>query len=206
MQQVKKIMIPFFAFLMFMMFHTPASAQHYVEKGETLSKIAKTYGMTLKDIITLNPHISNPNVIQPKDYIIIRTKTEPQKDLVDYARSTQSVTAYVYGGKNAPYETDCSGWAQHVYKKFGVELPRVSRDQAKTGTPVTFDELQIGDLMFFSTRADKVITHTGIYMGNDYWISNLNEKKDVEILSTWGSWAQKYFLWGTRHEITAKAV
>lgn len=206
MPTVKKIMIPFFALFLMIAFESSASAQHYVEKGETLSKIAKTYGMTLKDIISLNPHIENPNVIQPKDYIIIRTQTEPQKDLVDYARSTQSVTAYVYGGQNAPYETDCSGWAQHVYKKFGVELPRVSRDQAKTGKPVTFQELQIGDLMFFSTRADKRITHTGIYMGNDYWISNLNEKKDVEILSTWGSWAQKYFLWGTRHEIPAKAI
>lgn len=183
-----------------------ASAQHYVEKGETLSIIAKANKMTLKDIISLNPHIKNPNKIKPNDYIVIRSAAEPQKDLVDYARSLQSVTAYVYGGKNAPYETDCSGWAQFIYKKFGVNLPRVSRDQAKTGKPIKFQDLQIGDLMFFSTRPDKRITHTGIYMGNDYWISNLNEKKDVEILSTWGSWAQKYFLWGARHEIPAKAV
>ena len=183
-----------------------ASAQHYVEKGETLSIIAKANKMTLKDIISLNPHIKNPNKIKPNDYIVIRSAAEPQKDLVDYARSLQSVTAYVYGGKNAPYETDCSGWAQFIYKKFGVNLPRVSRDQAKTGKPIKFQDLQIGDLMFFSTRPDKRITHTGIYMGNDYWISNLNEKKDVEILSTWGSWAQKYFLWGARHEIPAKAI
>lgn len=206
MSKVKKMIIPFFALLLMISFGSSASAQHYVEKGETLSKIAKTYGMTLKDIISLNPHIENPNVIHLNDYVIVRTKTEPQKDLIDYARSTQSVTAYVYGGQKFPTETDCSGWAQGVFKKFGVDLPRVSRDQAKTGKNVTFQQLQIGDLMFFSTRADKVITHTGIYMGNDYWISNLNEKKDVEILSTWGSWAQKYFLWGTRHEIPAKAV
>jgi len=194
-------MVPMLALLMVLGISTQASAQHYVEKGETLSKIAKEYGMTLSDIISLNPHIENPNVIHPNDYIIVRTKTETQKDLVDYARSLQSVTAYSYGGQNFPYETDCSGWAQGVFKKFGVSLPRVSRDQAKTGTPVKFDQLQIGDLMFFSTRADKTITHVGIYMGNDYWISNLNEEKDVEILSTWGSWSQKYFLWGTRHKL-----
>jgi len=198
---VKKFMVPMLALLMVLGISTQASAQHYVEKGETLSKIAKEYGMTLSDIISLNPHIENPNVIHPNDYIIVRTKTETQKDLVDYARSLQSVTAYSYGGQNFPYETDCSGWAQGVFKKFGVSLPRVSRDQAKTGTPVKFDQLQIGDLMFFSTRADKTITHVGIYMGNDYWISNLNEEKDVEILSTWGSWSQKYFLWGTRHKL-----
>jgi LysM repeat protein len=76
---------------------TVASAQHYVAPGESLSKIAKEYNMTLQDLISLNPHISNPNVIHPNDYIIIRSKTETQKDLVDYARSLQSVTAYVYG-------------------------------------------------------------------------------------------------------------
>jgi peptidoglycan DL-endopeptidase LytE len=180
---------------------TTASAQHYVQKGETLSKIANEYHLSLAELISLNPHIENPNVIHPNDYIVVKTKTEPQKDLVDYARSTQSVTAYKYGGQNAPYLTDCSGWAQHVFGKFGVDLPRTSREQAKTGKPVTFQQLQLGDLMFFSTRADKTITHVGIYMGNDYWISNLNEEKDVEILSTWGTWAQKYFLWGARHKL-----
>lgn len=178
-----------------------AAAQHIVQPGETLSKIAKSYNMSLKDLISLNPHIGNPNLIKPSDYIIIRSQKEPQKDLVDYARSLQSVTAYVYGGNNPPFETDCSGWAKHVYEKFGVNLPRVSRDQARTGQPVKFQDLQIGDLMFFSTSPDKVITHTGIYMGNDFWISNLNSAKDVEILSTWGSWSQKYFMWGARHKL-----
>jgi cell wall-associated NlpC family hydrolase len=189
------------ALFMFFGIGSVANAQHYVEKGETLSKIAKEYGMSLKDLISLNPHITNPNMIKPNDYIIVRTKTETQKDLVDYARSLQSVTAYKYGGTNPPYSTDCSGWAQYVFKKFGVSLPRVSRDQAKTGTPVKFQDLQIGDLMFFSTRADKVVSHVGIYMGNDYFISNLNEEKDVEILSSWGTWAQKFFLWGARHKL-----
>jgi cell wall-associated NlpC family hydrolase len=201
MNQVKKVIVSMVAMFMFFGIGSVANAQHYVEKGETLSKIAKEYGMSLKDLISLNPHITNPNMIKPNDYIIVRTKTETQKDLVDYARSLQSVTAYKYGGTNPPYSTDCSGWAQYVFKKFGVSLPRVSRDQAKTGTPVKFQDLQIGDLMFFSTRADKVVSHVGIYMGNDYFISNLNEEKDVEILSSWGTWAQKFFLWGARHKL-----
>jgi cell wall-associated NlpC family hydrolase len=182
---------------------TAASAQHYVQKGETLYKISQEYQMSLKDLISLNPHITDPNKIKVNDYIIVRTDTEKQKDMVDYARSLQSVTAYKYGGQNFPYETDCSGWAQHVLKKFGKTIPRVSRDQAKDpqAQPVKFQDLQIGDLLFFSTRADKVVTHVGFYLGNDYWISNLNEEKDVEIMSTWGTWAQKYFLWGTRYKL-----
>jgi cell wall-associated NlpC family hydrolase len=198
---IKKIIVSIITFFIVFGIATSASAQHHVKSGDTMSKIAKTYNMTLKDLISLNPHIANPNNIQLNDYIIIRSKTEPQKDLVDYARSLQYVTVYRYGGQNFPNEIDCSGWAQGIFKKFGVDLPRVSRDQAKTGKPVKFEDLQIGDLMFFSTTPDKTITHTGIYMGNDYWISNLNERKNVEIMSTWNSWTQKYFLWGARHEI-----
>ena len=198
---IKKFTVSIITFFIVFGIATGVSAQHYVKTGDTMARIAKTYNMTLKDLISLNPHIANPNIIKPNDYIIIRSKTEPQKDLVDYARSLQDITTYTFGGQNFPTETDCSGWAQGVFKKFGVNLPRVSRDQAKTGKSVSFKELQVGDLMFFSTRADKVITHTGIYMGNDYWISNLNEKKDVEIMSTWNTWTQNYFLWGARHEL-----
>lgn len=182
-------------------FASISHAQHTVVSGDSMSKIAKAYKMSLKDLISLNPHIKNPNLIQPNDYIIVRSASDKKGDLVAYARSLQDVTAYKYGGNNFPTEVDCSAWAQGIYKKFGVTLPRVSRDQAKTGESVAFTQLQVGDLMFFSTRPDKVITHTGIYMGNDYWISNLNEKQDVEILSTWGRWAQDYFLWGTRYKM-----
>jgi cell wall-associated NlpC family hydrolase len=197
----KKITVSIITFFVVFGIATGVSAQHYVKPGDSMSKIAKTYNMTLKDLLSLNPHIANPNIIKPNDYIIIRSKTEPKKDLIDYARSLQGVTTYVYGGQNFPTSTDCSGWAQGIFKKFGVDLPRVSRDQAKTGKPVAFKDLQIGDLMFFSTRSDKVITHTGIYMGNDYWISNLNERKDVQIMSNFNTWTQKYFLWGARYEI-----
>lgn len=197
---MKKMISSLVAIFMMFGIGATANAQHYVERGQTLSMIAKEYGMTLKDIISLNPHIKNPNVIHPNDYIIVRTKTETAKDLVDYARSLQSVTAYKYGGTNPPYSTDCSGWAQFVFKKFGVSIPRVSRDQAKTGIPVKFQDLQVGDLMFFSADG-KNITHTGIYLGNDFWISNLNAEKDVEVLSTWGKWSREHFMWGTRHKL-----
>lgn len=180
-----------------------AHAEYYVEKGDTFYKIAKENKMSLTDLISLNKHIANPNKLKIGDYIVIRTKTETAKDLVDYARSLQAVTAYSYGGNNFPYQTDCSGWVQGIYKKFGISLPRVSKDQAKTGTPVKFNDLQIGDLMFFSTAADNHITHVGIYLGTDTqaWISNLNSAKDVQILSSWGSWSREHFLWGTRYKL-----
>ena len=177
-----------------------ASAQYVVKSGDTLSKIAKANGMTLTDIIKLNPHFDNPNIIHVGDPVTIRTKNVAQ-DIVDYARSLDDKTTYAYGGQEnfkPPLFTDCSGWTQHIYGQFGITLPRTSGEQSKVGTPVAFKNMKIGDLMFFSTRDDKVITHVGIFMGNDYWISNLSTKQDVEILSTFGSWTQKHFLWAQR--------
>jgi len=196
-----KLIVSLFVIVFAFSISNPVKAQHYVKPGESLSKIAKIHQMTLKDLISLNPHISNPNIIRPNDYIIIRSGTETAKDLTDYARSLQEVTAYSYGGNNFPYQVDCSAWVQGIYKKFGVNLPRVSKDQARTGKPVKFQELQVGDLMFFSTRKDHVITHVGINLGNDFFISNLNEDKDVEILSNFSSWSRNFFMWGTRYEL-----
>jgi peptidoglycan DL-endopeptidase LytE len=197
----KQLLIPFLALSLFLSTGTIAKGQHWVEKGDTMYKIARQNGMSVKDLISLNPQHLDPNKIHIGDYIITRNPVEKQKDLVDYARSLQDVTAYKYGGDNPPLVTDCSGWVQSIFKKFGVQLPRTSREQAKVGLPVAFKELVIGDLMFFSTRVDKSITHVGIYMGENFWISNLNSEKSVEILSTWGAWTQKYFLYGTRIKI-----
>lgn len=179
---------------------TAANAQYIVKSGDTMSKIAKAHGMPLKELIDLNLHIKNPNILHINDYIILNT-ADKRQDLIDYARSLQDVTAYVYGGNQFPYKVDCSAWVQGIYGKFDIALPRTSRDQARTGKAVTFKQLKKGDLMFFSTRQDKVITHVGIYLDNDYWISNLNSKSGVKILSTWGRWTQDYFLWGSTYKI-----
>lgn len=182
-------------------FGSLAHAEYYVQKGDTMFKIAKKYGMNTNDLLSLNLHLQNPNKINVGDYIVVRSNTKA-KDIVDYARSLQDVTAYKYGGNDFPYEVDCSSFVQGVYNKFNIPLPRTSAEQAKTGTLVSsIKNLQIGDLMFFSTAKDKHITHVGIYMGQNYWLSNLNSRENVKILSTFGKWTQANFMWGTRYKL-----
>lgn len=192
----KLVILPIVAVLVFSGL-TVAHAQHIVQKGDTLYKIAIQHQMELDDLIKLNPQHPNPNLIHIGDHIVTRDGSRAHQ-IVEYARSLQDVTTYFYGGNDFPNYVDCSAWAKGIYQKFGIYLPRVSRDQAKVGTPVKFADMEKGDLMFFSTRADKVVTHTGIYMGDNFWISNLSTKQDVEILSTWGNWSQKYFLQARR--------
>lgn len=77
-------------------------------------------------------------------------------------------TARSYYG--VPYRTggvshsgmDCSGFTQTSFNAIGVNLPRVSRDQATLGTPIRKSELQPGDLVFFATGTPGRINHVGI--------------------------------------------
>lgn len=197
---MKKIIIALSA-LICLNFGSNVSAEYYVQKGDTMSTIAQKYGMSVKDLIMLNPQHANPALIHIGDFVVIREKNKAKVNLVEYARSLQDVTAYKYGGNNFPYQVDCSAWTQGVFGRFGIELPRTSDQQSKSGSPVPFKDLQIGDLMFFSTAPDKHITHVGIFMGNGYWISNLNAKSNVKILSSWGKWTQDNFMWGTRYKL-----
>ncbi|WP_370327640.1 transglycosylase SLT domain-containing protein [Euzebya sp.] len=71
-------------------------------------------------------------------------------------------TPYVWGGES-PGGFDCSGLVRHAYRQAGIELPRVSRDQARVGEAVpSLDQAIPGDLVAFGDPVD----HIGIYAGN----------------------------------------
>ncbi|MFD4183030.1 C40 family peptidase [Rhodococcus sp. NPDC058514] len=76
------------------------------------------------------------------------------------AASTQAGKAYRWGG-TGPDEWDCSGLVQWAFRQAGVELPRVSEDQALVGSQIPLTALAPGDVITFRT-AD----HVGIYAGS----------------------------------------
>ena len=70
---------------------------------------------------------------------------------------------YKWGG-TTPAGFDCSGLVQHTYRRLGVELPRVSRDQARAGHAVpSLAQAVPGDLVAFGHPVD----HIGIYAGDN---------------------------------------
>ncbi len=90
--------------------------------------------------------------------------------ILNYARTFLG-TPYVWGGTRPVPGFDCSGYVQYVFAHFGVRLDRVSQDQFTDGIPVSKDNLQPGDLVFFTTYA-RGATHVGIYVGNNIMINS----------------------------------
>ena len=72
---------------------------------------------------------------------------------------------YVHGGTSLTKGADCSGFTQSVFKHFGIKLPRTASSQAKVGKKVSFSELELGDLVFYSNGGSR-ISHVAIYIGN----------------------------------------
>jgi cell wall-associated NlpC family hydrolase len=86
--------------------------------------------------------------------------------LVRSARELFRGTSYVWGGLT-PWGADCSGLVQSVFALHGRILPRDAWQQAELGAPVGggFADLRAADLLFFTDRADKRVTHVGIALG-----------------------------------------
>jgi cell wall-associated NlpC family hydrolase len=66
---------------------------------------------------------------------------------------------YLWGGAT-PAGFDCSGLVMYVYAQLGISLPHYAAAQYGLGTPVSRDQLQPGDLVFFDG-----LNHVGIYIG-----------------------------------------
>lgn len=76
-------------------------------------------------------------------------------------------TSYIWGGVT-PWGADCSGLVQAVFGLHGRILPRDAWQQAELGASIEgdFGALQAGDLLFFSDRPDKKVTHVGVALGS----------------------------------------
>lgn len=87
---------------------------------------------------------------------------------------------YVYGG-TSPGGFDCSGLMYWVwFKNLGFKIPRTAEDQSQVGYPVQRNDLQPGDLVFFSDSSGYVF-HVGMYIGDDEFIAAANPALGVRI-------------------------
>lgn len=97
---------------------------------------------------------------------------------------------YLWGG-DTPQGFDCSGFTQYVFRLNGINLPRTADLQYELGVPVSYDNLQPGDMVFFTTY-EPGPSHNGIYLGNGLFI-NSSSSRGVSIARMDNSyWASRY--------------
>jgi cell wall-associated NlpC family hydrolase len=114
------------------------------------------------------------------------SSTDPQtgsvtgNDIVASAKKYLGVP-YVFGGTTSA-GIDCSGLVQRAYGDLGIQLPRLSWDQAKTGTAVSdLAHAQPGDILGFGSPAE----HVAIYLGNNMMIAAPEPGENVKIQSVY---------------------
>ncbi|HEY6113717.1 MAG TPA: NlpC/P60 family protein [Gaiellaceae bacterium] len=92
---------------------------------------------------------------------------------------------YVWGGSSPSTGFDCSGFIMYVFAQVGVSLPHHAASQYNYGTPVPFEQIAAGDLVFFSG-----LGHAGIAIGGGQFVHAPHTGDVVKISSLserWGS-------------------
>jgi cell wall-associated NlpC family hydrolase len=88
---------------------------------------------------------------------------------------------------------DASGFVRFVFRdKLGFLLPPKSSQMIKVGKPITREELQPGDLVFFNTMR-LTFSHVGIYVGDNKFIHSPAKGSTVRVDDLASSYWDKRF-------------
>ena len=79
-------------------------------------------------------------------------------DIVAFAQQFVG-NPYVWGGNSLTNGVDCSGFVHQVYAHFGISPPRYSQAFKSVGQPVSYQNIQAGDVVVYPG-------HVAIYIGN----------------------------------------
>lgn len=188
-----------------------------VQKGDSLSYIARTHGSRVDLIKKANRLNSNSiyagqilslPVVRPgsaSEGYIAKSYKDPGKGMYDSNIKSKIINVakkylgapYKFGGTSERTGIDCSAYVNKVFRSFNVQLPRTARDIYKEGEWVEKDDLQKGDLVFFTTYA-KFPSHVGIYMGNNKFIHASSASKKVTITDITRRYYKKRYIGAKR--------
>ncbi len=113
---------------------------------------------------------------------LVRQSTQSSSRAVAATKGLNYIgTPYVWGGDNINSGIDCSGFVKKLYGDIGINLPRTAAEQAKVGTPIhRLQDLIAGDRLYFWEKKRATIGHTGLYLGNGYFVHSSRGKNGVD--------------------------
>lgn len=137
-----------------------------VQKGDKKPELNKGIKPTENYTLSL---LDNASSQQFKYSILLDVEVEKitNTDLYDLIDQWLG-TPYRIGGFTKR-GVDCSGFAQNlVGAVYGMYITRTAREQFGECTPISREELQEGDLVFFNTS--RGVSHVGVYLHNDKFV------------------------------------
>ena len=171
---------------------TSTSTKKYtVKSGDSLWKIANSYGTTVAKLKSWN-NLTSDTIYVGQVLIVSKStgstdnKSEAER-MVATARSLIG-TPYLWGG-TTPSGFDCSGFIYYIVKQERPSFTRTNTagyysSMKKVSTP------SVGDFVFFETYTSGA-SHMGIYVGNNKFI-HAGSSGVVEADMTSSYWKPKY--------------
>lgn len=140
-------------------------AYHTEKSGQNSSKKTSSKYGNVKTHDTLPRHIDFTSV-----------KLAPAAEQLLREADSWIGTPYRWGG-NDRNGVDCSGFVTQVFRNsVGISLPRTSGQQHDFCLGIDRDDLQPGDLVFFTVRGGSSVGHVGIYIGNGQIVHSSSSK------------------------------
>lgn len=165
------------------------------EMIDNLNKEIHTFNDKIKKVV----HNKMP-IEKEKTVLKVEVKVSTSEKVAKYAKE-QLGQKYVWGA-TGPLTFDCSGFTRAVFLcTTGIKIPRVSRNQAKIGKYIKYEELKRGDMVFFDTekKYSGKVNHVGIYLNKGNFIHASSAKKKVIITNFKKKpFYKNRFLWGRR--------
>jgi cell wall-associated NlpC family hydrolase len=178
-----------------------------VKKGDSLYKIAQMYNVTTTALKTANnlkgkiiqagqkfriPLLPDSTIGDTITFLNEAFRSPEDKDndplRLQLAKAGMEMLGIRYrrgGAKENGF--DCSGLVKNLFSRFNIELPRSSRQQYGQGEKIDRDNLQTGDLVFFSPGG-KVPNHVGIYLGENKFLHAALKARKVVISDLNKAW------------------
>lgn len=160
---------------------------HKVQPKETLYRISKQYGVSVRELQLMNPSIGSglpigydlvvkkgadlpvsspdPAVSEsPKDVVEVQPLSLENMSKADFmiAKASQHIGTRYRSGGTSPGGFDCSGLMLATFREIEMTLPRTSAEQSHHGISIDRSQAQKGDLIFFATGRKGRINHVGM--------------------------------------------
>ena len=121
----------------------------------------------------------------PVEEVAVAAPTGPaagvRNELVRQAETLLGVR-YKYGGNTPREGFDCSGFVKYLYNDQGLDIHRVSRDQATQGSPIDPARAQPGDLVFYRRGPSQPVFHVSMVVAaapGEIWVIHPTSSRGV---------------------------